>query len=40
MDTRFGTWKVGSLYRAGSLKTETSELEKYKSDLVAVQEAT
>jgi exonuclease III len=38
MDMRFGTWNVGSLYRAGSLKTVTRELQKYKLDLVGVQE--
>jgi hypothetical protein len=38
MDMRFGTWDVGSLYRAGSLKTVTRELGKYKLDLVSVQE--
>jgi hypothetical protein len=27
---RFGTWNVRSLYRAGSLKTVTRELGKYK----------
>jgi len=26
---RFGTWKVRSLYRIGSLKTVTSKLAKY-----------
>jgi exonuclease III len=35
---RFGTWNVRSLYRAGSLKTVTRELGKYKIDLVGVQE--
>jgi hypothetical protein len=38
MDVRFGTWTVRSLYRAGSLKTVARELEKYKLDLVGVQE--
>jgi exonuclease III len=38
MDTRFGTWNVRSLYRAGSLKTVARELGKYKLDLVSVQE--
>jgi len=28
MDMRFGTWNARSLYRAGSLKTIPSELEK------------
>jgi exonuclease III len=36
--TRFGTWNVRSLYRAGSLKTVARELGKYKLDLVGVQE--
>jgi hypothetical protein len=35
---RFGTLDVSSLYRTGSLKTEAEELEKYKLDLVGVQE--
>jgi exonuclease III len=38
MDMRFGTWNVGSLYRAGTLKTVTRDLGKYKLDLVGVQE--
>jgi exonuclease III len=38
MDMRFGTWNVRSLYRSGSLKTETGESTKYKLDLVGVQE--
>jgi len=38
MDIRFKTWNIRSLYRAGSLKTVTSELGKYNIDLVAVQE--
>jgi exonuclease III len=38
MDIRFGTWNVRSLYRAGSLKTVGRMLEKYKLDLVGVQE--
>jgi exonuclease III len=38
MDMRFCTWNVGSLYRAGSLKTVARELRKYKLDLVGVQE--
>jgi hypothetical protein len=37
MDMRFGTWNVRSLYRAGSLKTVSRELAKYKLDLVGVQ---
>jgi hypothetical protein len=35
---RFGTWNVRSLYRAGSLKTDSRELARYKLDLVGVQE--
>jgi hypothetical protein len=37
-DMRFGTWNVGSLYRAGSLKTVSRELARYKLHLVGVQE--
>jgi exonuclease III len=39
MDMRFGTWNVRSLYRAGSQKTVSRELARYKLDLVGVQEA-
>jgi hypothetical protein len=35
---RFGTRKVRSLYRVGSLKTVSRELARYKFDLVGVQE--
>jgi hypothetical protein len=35
---RFGTWHVRSLCRAGSLKTVTRDLGKYKLGLVDVQE--
>jgi exonuclease III len=35
---RFGTWNVRSLYRAGSMKTASRELARYKLDLVGVQE--
>jgi exonuclease III len=38
MDKRFGNWNVKSLYRSGSTETVSRELEKYKSDLVGVQE--
>jgi exonuclease III len=38
MDMRFGTQNVRSLYRIGSLKTVARELEKYKLDLMGVQE--
>jgi hypothetical protein len=30
---RFGTWKVRSLYRSGSLMTMARELARYKLDL-------
>jgi exonuclease III len=35
---RFGTWNVRSLYRVGAVKSVVGELEKYKLDLVGVQE--
>jgi exonuclease III len=35
---RFGTWNVRSLYRVGAIKSVVGKLEKYKSDLVGVQE--
>jgi exonuclease III len=35
---RFGTWKVRSLYRAGSSVTVLKELSKHRLDLVGVQE--
>jgi exonuclease III len=34
----FGTWNVRSLYRVGAIKSVVGELEKYKLDLVGVQE--
>ena len=37
-DVRFGTWKVRSLYRAGSYTAAARELARYKLDLVGVQE--
>ena len=37
-DMRFGTWKVRSLYRAGSFTAAARELARYKLDLVGVQE--
>jgi exonuclease III len=37
-DMRFGTWDVRSLCRIGAIKSVVGELEKYKSDLVGVQE--
>jgi len=36
---RFGTWNVGSLYRAGSLRAAARELARHKLDLVGVEEA-
>jgi hypothetical protein len=38
MDMRFGTWDVGSMYRADSLRAVVGEVSKYKLDLVGVQE--
>jgi hypothetical protein len=38
MDMRFGICNVRSLYRAGSLMTVAKEIQKYKQDLVGVQE--
>jgi len=35
---RFGTWNVGSLYRAGSFTAASRELARYILDLVGVQE--
>jgi exonuclease III len=35
---RFGTWNVRSLHREGAIKSVVGELEKYKLDLVGVQE--
>jgi exonuclease III len=35
---RFGTWNVRGQYRSGSVKTVSTELGKYKLDLVVVQE--
>ena len=37
-DILLGTWKVRSLYRAGSLKAAARELARYKLDVVGVQE--
>ena len=37
-DIMLGTWKVRSLYRAGSLKAAARELARYKLDVVGVQE--
>ena len=38
MDMRFGTWNVRSLYRAGALGLVTSEIDKYRMDLVGIRE--
>jgi exonuclease III len=38
MDMRFGTWNVGSLYRAGLLMTVAKEISKYKLDIEGIQE--
>jgi exonuclease III len=35
---RFGTWNVRSLCRVGAIKSVVGELQKYKLDLVGVQE--
>ena len=35
---RFGTWKVRSLYKSGSLTTVARELARNKLDLMGVQE--
>jgi exonuclease III len=34
----FGTWNVGSLYKSGSVTTVVRELERYKLDLLDMQE--
>ena len=36
MDMRFSTWKVRSLYRAGSLTAAAREFARYKMDLQEV----
>jgi len=36
-DMRFGTWKVRSLYSAGSVTAAARELARYKMELVGVQ---
>jgi hypothetical protein len=35
---RFGTWTVRSMCKAGSLRSVTEEISKYKLDLMGVQE--
>ena len=37
-EMEISTWKVRSLYRAGSLKAAARELVRYKLDVVGVQE--
>ena len=37
-EIKLGTWKVKSLYRAGSFKAARRELARYKLDVVGVQE--
>jgi hypothetical protein len=37
MDMRLGTWNIGSLYRVASLMTVSTELSRYRLDLVEVQ---
>ena len=38
-DMRFGTWSIRSLYRESSLTAAARELQRYKLDLVGLQEA-
>jgi hypothetical protein len=38
MDITFGTWNIGSLYRAGSCITVPREIAKCKLDVVGVLE--
>jgi hypothetical protein len=35
---RFGTWNIRSFWRVGAIKSVVGEIEKYKLDLVGVQE--
>jgi exonuclease III len=37
-DMKFGTWNIRSVCRVGAIKSIVEELEKYKLDLVRVQE--
>jgi hypothetical protein len=32
----FGTWNIGCMYRAGSLRAVREEISKYKLDLVGI----
>ena len=34
MDMRFGTWNVWSLYRVGALGLVTSEIDRFRMDLI------
>jgi exonuclease III len=38
MEMRFGTWNIRSFYKAGSPKTVSKEVSRYRVDLVGVQE--
>jgi hypothetical protein len=38
MEMRFSTWKVRSMYRAGSLREVAEGISKYKLDIVGVEE--
>jgi hypothetical protein len=38
MDTRFVTWNVRSMYRAGLLRTVAEDISKYELHIVGVQE--
>jgi hypothetical protein len=38
MDMRYGAWNVRSLYMVGEIKPAVGKLEKYKLDLVGIQE--
>jgi hypothetical protein len=38
MDVRFGMWNIRRLYRTGALKVVARELEKFKLELVDIQE--
>jgi hypothetical protein len=38
MDMRFGTWNVGGMNRAGSLRAIVEEISKYNLNLVGVQD--
>jgi hypothetical protein len=37
-DTRIGIWNVRIFFRVGAIKSGVGEIEKYKIDLVGVQE--